>query len=196
MAGGRATAHLAPREPESAQEAPPKRRLWLNDNSCIQLRRERPRHVWSSDFVSAQTHDGPPVRLLTLIEEFTRECLAIEVARRINSFGVVETFADAMLRHGIPQHIRTDNGPGMTVKVVRDWFAKIGLKTLFIEPGSPCENGCCESINGKHRDELLKGEIFNSLKEARIMIERWRRHYNHERPHSSLGYRTPACHLH
>ena len=129
---------------------------------------------------------------MTLIDEYTRECLAIRVARRINSFGVIETFADTMLRHGIPAHIRSDNGPEMTAKVVRDWLAQIGSKTLFIEPGSPWENGYCESFNGKLRDELLNGEIFYSLKEARIVIERWRRHYNEKRPHSSLGYRPPA----
>ncbi|MBM3413299.1 MAG: IS3 family transposase [Bacteroidetes bacterium] len=170
----------------------PRGRLWLNDGSCVRLRPERPRHVWSYDFVSAQTHDGRSVRLLTLIDEFTRECLAIRVARRINAFGVIETFADAMLRHGIPAHIRSDNGPEMTARVVRDWLAQIGSKTLFIEPGSPWENGYCESFNGKLRDELLNGEIFYSLKEARIVIELWRKHYNEKRPHSSLGYRPPA----
>ena len=127
-----------------------------------------------------------------MIDEYTRECLAIRVARRISSFGVLETFADVMLRKGIPAHIRSDNGPEMTARVVRDWLAQIGSKTLFIEPGSPWENGYCESFNGKLRDELLNGEIFYSLKEARIVIERWRQHYNHQRPHSSLGYRPPA----
>ena len=170
----------------------PRGRLWLNDGSCIRLRPERPRHVWSYDFVSAQTHDGRQVRLLTLIDEFTRECLAIRVARRINSFGVIEALADAMLRNGVPAHIRSDNGPEMTAKVVRDWLARIGSKTLFIEPGSPWENGYCESFNGKLRDELLNGEIFYSLKEARIVIEQWRQHYNQERPHSALGYKPPA----
>ena len=170
----------------------PRGRLWLNDGSCVRLRPERPGHIWSYDFVSAQTHDGRQVRLLTLIDEFTRECLAIRVARRINSFGVIEALADAMLRNGIPAHIRSDNGPEMTAKVVRDWLAQIGSKTLFIEPGSPWENGYCESFNGKLRDELLNGEIFYSLKEARIVIEQWRRHYNQKRPHSALGYRPPA----
>jgi len=116
----------------------PRGRLWLNDGSCIRLRPERPRHVWSYDFVLAQTHDGRAVRLLTLIDEFTRECLAIRVARPINSFGVIETLADAMLSHGVPEHIRSDNGPEMTAKIVRDWLGKIGSKTLFIAPGSPC----------------------------------------------------------
>lgn len=129
---------------------------------------------------------------MTLIDEFTRECLAIRVARRINSFGVLETMADVMLARGVPEHIRSDNGAEMTAKVVRNWLTQVGAKTLFIEPGSPWENGYCESFNGKLRDELLNGEIFYSLKEARIVIEQWRNHYNTLRPYSSLGYRPPA----
>ena len=139
-----------------------------------------------------QTHDGRKLRLMTLIDEFTRECLAIRVARRINSFGVLETMADVMLMHGVPEHIRSDNGAEMAAKVVRNWVTQVGAKTLFIEPGSPWEDGYCESFNGKLRDELLNGEIFYSLKEARIVIEQWRKHYNTIRPHSSLGYRPPA----
>ena len=129
---------------------------------------------------------------MTLIDEFTRECLAIRVARRINSLGVLETMADAMLVRGVPEHIRSDNGPEMTAKAVRSWLAGVGAKTLYIEPGSPWENGYCESFNGKLRDELLNGEIFCSLKEAKVLIEQWRHHYNTVRPHSSLGYRPPA----
>jgi putative transposase len=170
----------------------PRGRLWLNDGSCIRLRPERRNHVWSYDFVEAQTHDGRKVRLMTLIDEFTRECLAIRVARRINGLGVLESMADAMLVRGIPEHIRSDNGPEMTAKVVRGWLAGVGAKTLYIEPGSPWENGYCESFNGKLRDELLNGEVFYSLKEAKVLIEQWRHHYNTVRPHSSLGYRPPA----
>jgi transposase InsO family protein len=170
----------------------PRRRLWLNDGSCIRLRLERRNHVWSYDFVEAQTQDGRKVRLMTLIDEFTRECLAIRVARRINSLGVLETMADAILVRGIPEHIRSDNGPEMTAKIVRSWLANVGAKTLYIEPGSPWENGYCESFNGKLRDELLNGEIFCSLKEAKVLIEQWRHRYNTVRPHSSLGYRPPA----
>lgn len=170
----------------------PRSRLWLNDGSCIRLRPERRNHVWSYDFVETQTHDGRKVRLMTLIDESTRECLAIRVARRINSLGVLETMADVMLVRGIPEHIRSDNGPEMTAKIVRQWLASVGAKTLYIEPGSPWENGYCESFNGKLRDELLNGEIFCSLKEAKILIEQWRQHYNTVRPHSSLGYRPPA----
>ena len=170
----------------------PRSRLWLNDGSCIRLRPERRNHVWSYDFVEAQTHDGRKVRLMTLIDEFPRECLAIRVARRINSLGVLETMADVMLVRGVPEHIRSDNGPEMTAKIVRHWLAQVGAKTLCIEPGSPWENGYCESFNGKLRDELLNGEIFYTLKEAKAVIGQWRSHYNTARPHSSLGYRPPA----
>jgi putative transposase len=142
--------------------------------------------------VEAHTHDGRRVRLMTLIDEFSRKCLAIRVARRINSIGVIETLADAMLFEGVPAYIRSDNGPEMIAKVLRQWLAELGTKSLYIEPGSPWENGYCESCNGKLRDECLNGEIFYSLKEAKTVIENWRIHYNTRRPHSALGYRPPA----
>lgn len=170
----------------------PRRRLWLNDGSCIRLRPERRNHVWSYDFVETRTHDGRKLRLMTLIDEFTRECLAIRVARRINSLGVIETMADTMIVRGIPEHIRSDNGPEMTAKIVRKWLTDVGSKTLYIKPGSPWENGYCESFNGKLRDECLNQEIFYNLREAQIVIEQWRQHYNTKRPHSALGYRPPA----
>lgn len=170
----------------------PRGRLWLNDGSCIRLRPERPNHVWSYDFVSTRTHDGRSIRLMTLVDEYTREALTIKVARRLRSIDVIQTLADVMVMRGVPEHIRSDNGPEMTSKLIRDWLPKVGANTLFIEPGSPWENGYCESFNGKLRDELLNGEIFYTLKEARILIERWRKHYNTHRPHSSLGYRPPA----
>jgi putative transposase len=129
---------------------------------------------------------------MTLIDEFTRECLAIRVARRINSVGVIETLADVMLVHGVPEHIRSDNGAEMTAKVIRSWLGQLGTRTLYIEPGSPWENGYCESFNGKLRDECLNQEIFYSLREAQVVIELWRNQYNTIRPHSSLGYRPPA----
>ena len=149
--------------------------------------------MWSYDFVEAQTHDGRKVRLLTLIDEFSRECLAIRVARRINSFDVIETMADVMLVRGIPAHIRSDNGPEMTAKVVRQWLAQVGSKTLYIEPGSPWENGYNESFNGKLRDELLNAEMFADLREAKVLGANWQNDYNHRRPHSSLDYQTPAA---
>ena len=170
----------------------PRGRLWLHDGSCIRPRRERPNHVWSFDFVEGHTHDGRSLRILTLLDEYTRECLALRVVRRINSFGVIETLADAMLQKGVPEHVRCDNGPEMIAQALRQWLAKLGTKTLYIAPGSPWENGYCESFNGKLRDECLKGEIFSSLKEAQVVIGAWRRHSNRVRPHSSLGYRPPA----
>jgi putative transposase len=165
--------------------------LRLN-GSCVRLRPERANHVWSYDFVSAMTHDGRTLRLLVLIDEYTRECLVIRVARRLGSNEVIETLADVMLWRGIPEHIRSDNGPEFVAKDLRKWLGQVGTGTLYIEPGSPWENGYCESFNGKLRDECLNGEIFYSLKEAQVVIEHWRVEYNTRRPHSALGYRPPA----
>jgi transposase InsO family protein len=170
----------------------PKGRLWLNDGSCLRLRPQHRNHVWSFDFVEAHTHDGRSLRILALIDEHTRTCLALKVARRINSLGVIEALADVMLVHGVPQHIRCDNGPEMIAKALRQWVAKVGSQMQYIAPASPWENGYCESFNGKLRDECLKPEIFPSLKEAQTVIGLWRDHYNGVRPHSSLGYRPPA----
>ena len=171
----------------------PKRgRLWLNDGSCIRLRAERPNHVWSYDFVADRTHNGKAYRMLCIIDEFTREALAIRVARRLNSTDVIEALCDLFIVRGIPAHIRSDNGPEFIAAALREWIAAVGAKTAYIEPGSPWENGYVESFNGKLRDELLNGEIFYTLAEAKIVIEQWRRHYNTVRPHSSLGYKPPA----
>ncbi len=171
----------------------PKRgRLWLNDGSCIRLRPERPNHVWSYDFVQDRTQDGRAFRMLVVLDEFTRRCLAIVVARRLRSDDVLHCLTDLMSRYGPPEHIRSDNGPEFVAKAVRAWLCRIGVKTLYIEPGSPWENGYCESLNSKLRDELLNGEIFTTLREAQVLIERWRNHYNAVRPHSSLGYKPPA----
>ena len=171
---------------------PKRSRLWLNDGSCIRLRPERRDHVWSYDFVHERTHDGRPLKILTLIDEHTRECLALRVERRMSSEHVLETLAELFVYRGVPEHIRSDNGPEFTATAVRDWLKRVGVKTLFIEPGSPWENGYNESFNGKLRDQLLNGEIFYTLREAKVLLERWRWHYNHVRPHSSLGYRPPA----
>ena len=171
----------------------PKRgRLWLNDGSCVRLRPAHKDHVWAYDFVKAWTHDGRPFRMLTLVDEYTRECLAIDVARLLRSDDVLERLSWLFATRGVPKHIRSDNGPEFTANVVRNWLNRVGVKTLFIEPGSPWENGYVESFNGKLSDELLNREIFYTLKEAKILIERWRVHYNTIRPHSSLGYRPPA----
>jgi len=174
------------------QKQKPRSRLWLNDGSCVRLRPTHRHHVWSYDFVHHATHDGRSLRLMTVIDEYTRQCLAIRVERHLKGPDVIDTLSDAMLLHGIPEHIRSDNGPEMTSKLVRGWLAQVGARTLFIEPGSPWENGYNESFNGKLRDECLNGEIFYSLKEAQVIIEQWRYHYNTRRPHSALGYRPPA----
>jgi putative transposase len=174
------------------QRQPKRRRLWCNDGSCIRLRPTHRDHVWSYDFVQARTHDGRAFRMLTLIDEFTRECLAIDVDRKLTSEDVLERLSDLFIRRGVPAHIRSDNGAEFTAKKVKDWLHTIGVKTLYIEPGSPWENGYCESLNSKLRDELLNGEIFTTLREAQVLIENWRRHYNAVRPHSSLGYCPPA----
>ena len=158
----------------------------------MRLRPERKDHVWSYDFVQARTHDGRAFRMLTVIDEYTRECLAIDVARSLKGDDVLERLAWLMATRGVPGHIRSDNGAEFTAKAVRAWLKRVGVKTLHIEPGSPWENGYVESFNGKLRDELLSGEVFTSLLEAKVLIERWRVHYNTARPHSSLGYRPPA----
>src|SRR5690606_29058367 len=165
------------------QRQPKRGRLWLNDGSCIRLRPERKDHVWAYDFITARTQDGRPFRGLTVVDEFTRECLAIDVGRQLKSDDVLERLSWLFAVRGVPDHIRSDNGPEFTAKVVRKWLGEVGVKTLYIEPGSPWENGYVESFNGKLRDELLNGEIFSTLKEAKVLIERWRKHYNTVRPH-------------
>ena len=171
----------------------PKRgRLWLNDGSCIRLRPEHANHVWAYDFVSETTHDGRKLRLLTVVDEYTRECLTIRVERRMTANDVLWVLADLFLEYGIPEHIRSDNGPEFVAMAVREWLADLGVTTLFIEPGSPWENGYIESFDSKLRDELLNGELFSTLQEAQILIAGWRRLYNGLRPHSSLGQRPPA----
>jgi transposase InsO family protein len=167
-------------------------RLWLNDGSCIRLRPEHRNHVWTYDFVHERTQDGKALRLLTLVDEYSRECLAIRVARRLNAKDVLSTLTQLFLEHGLPEYLRSDNGAEMTATAVREFLGGIKVGTLYIEPGSPWENGYIESFNGKLRDELLNGEIFTSLLEAKVLVEQWRRHYNTVRPHSSLGYRPPA----
>jgi putative transposase len=171
----------------------PKRgRLWLADGSCLRLRAEHPNHVWSYDFVEDRTHDGRKFRMLNIVDEFTHECLAIRVARQLRATDVIDVLSDLFIRRGVPGHIRSDNGPEFVAKSVRAWIAAVGAKTAYIAPGSPWENGYIESFNARLRDELLDGEIFYSLREAQIIIESWRRHYNTVRPHASLGYRPPA----
>ncbi|MEQ3629178.1 MAG: IS3 family transposase [Hyphomonas sp.] len=174
------------------QKQPKRGRLWLNDGSCVRLRPAHKGHVWSYDFVQDRTHDGKVFRMLCVIDEFTRECLAIRVERRLNSRDVLDTLGELFLEHGPPEHIRSDNGPEFIATALREWLQALDVRTLYIEPGSPWENGYCESFNSKLRDELLAREIFYDLREAQVLIENWRLFYNIARPHSSLGYKPPA----
>jgi len=171
---------------------PKRKRLWLNDGSCIRLRPEHRDHVWTYDFVFDRTVDGRPLKLLTLLDEYTRECLALEVSRHFTNEELQRVLGRPFVHRGIPRYVRSDNGPEFMAIAVREWLERVGVQTLFIEPGSPWENGYIESFNGKLRDELLNGELFTSLREAQVVIEAWRREYNQVRPHSSLGYRPPA----
>jgi transposase InsO family protein len=171
---------------------PKKGRLWLNDGSCVRLRPEYRNHVWSYDFVHHRTDDGRAFRTLNILDEHSRECLAIRVKRKLNSTEVIDALTDLFILRGVPAYIRSDNGPEFIAEAVRNWIKAVGAKTAFIEPGSPWENGYCESFNGRMRDELLNREIFYSLREAQVIIESWRKHYNTKRPHSALGYRPPA----
>jgi len=174
------------------KKQPKRGRVWLNDGSCIRLRPLYRHHVWSYDFVVDRTHDGRPLRMLTVLDEYTRECLAIVVARSLQADDVLEALTELFTCYGPPTHIRSDNGSEFTAQAVRDWLRDLGVKTLFIEPGSPWENGYNESFNGTLGEEVLKREIFFTLGEAKVLIEQWRREYNTIRPHSSLGYRPPA----
>ena len=174
------------------QKQPKRGRLWLNDGSVVRLRPLFRNHAWSYDFMEDRTHNGVKYRILTVIDEHTRECLAIRAARRMSHRDVIAVLFELFLEYGVPVHIRSDNGSEFTARKVRNWLSNLRVKPLYIEPGSPWENGYIESFNGKLRDELLNGEIFYTIKEAEVLIEQWRWHYNHIRPHSSLGYRPPV----
>jgi transposase InsO family protein len=158
----------------------------------VRLRALYPNQVWSYDFVSDRTSDGRPIRILNVIDEFSRKSLLMYVARKIRAIDVLECLAELFIIHGTPDYIRSDNGPEFVAEILRGWLQRLGVKTLFIEPGSPWENGYIESFNGKLRYGLLDGEIFDTILEARVVTETWRREYNTIRPHSSLGYRPPA----
>jgi transposase InsO family protein len=172
----------------------PKRgRLLINDDSCVRLRPEHRNHVWAYDFVATRTHEGCPLRLLTIIDEYTRECLAIDVARALRADDVLYRLAELFLQHGRPEYIRSDNGSEFTAKAVRHWLNQLKVGTLVIEPGSPWVNGCNENFNGTLREKCLNGEIFfYPLREAQVLIEWWRQHGNQVRLHSALGYKLPA----
>lgn len=174
------------------QRQPKRGRLWLNDGSCVRLRPEHKDHVWSYDFMVDRTANGRPFRILTILDEYTRESLAILVDRHISSQDVIDKLFELFIFRTIPDYIRSDNGPEFTAKAIRSWLNRLGVKTLFIEPGSPWENSYIESFNGKLRDELLNREVFTTLMEAKVLIEKWRQEYNTVRPHSALRYRPPA----
>jgi len=174
------------------QKQPKRGRLWLNDGSCMRLRPEHKDHVWSYDFMIERTVDGKKFKILNIIDEYTRECLATLVARKITADDVIDQLFQLFIFRGIPEYIRSDNGPEFTAEAVRKWLDRLEVKTLFIEPGSPWENGYIESFNGKMRDELLDREIFTTLDEARILINQWRKDYNEFRPHSAKHYQPPA----
>ncbi|MDT8315431.1 IS3 family transposase [Roseomonas mucosa] len=174
------------------QRQPKRGRLWLADGSCVRLRPERANHVWAYDFVEDRTREGRKFRMLCVVDEYTREALAIRVARKLTSADVIDTMADLFVARGTPAHIRSDQGPEFVAEAVKGWIEGVGARTAYIEKASPWENGYVESFNGKLRDELLNGEVFNTLREAQVLIEGWRRHYNQVRPHSSLRYRPPT----
>jgi putative transposase len=169
-----------------------RRRLGSGENGCTRRRAERPNHVWSYDFVMDQTADGRRLKILPIVDEFTRECLAIEVERGMTAEDVVSTLEYLFEVRGVPEHIRSDNGPEFIAEAVKGWLARRGSGALYIEPGSPWENAYSETFNSRLRDELLDREMFETLKEAKVLLEDHRLEYNHRRPHSSLGYRTPA----
>ena len=172
---------------------PKKGRLWLNDGSCVRLRPEHRDHVWSYELRAIIcTDEGRAFRTLNIIDEYSRECLAIRVDRKLNAGNVIDALSDLFILRGVPSFIRSDNGPEFIAQAVQDWIKAVGAKTAYIEPGSPGENGYCESFNARFRDEFLNGEIFYCLPEAQIRIEQWRKHCNTKRPHSALGYRPPA----
>jgi putative transposase len=169
-----------------------RRRLGHGENSCTRRRAERPDHVWSYDFLHDQTADGRGLKMLPVVDEYTRECLTIEVERGMDAEDVVSTLEYLFEVRGEPEHIRSDNGPEFIAEAVRSWLARRGSKTLYIAPGSPWENAYSETFNSRLRDELLNREVFETLKEAKVLLGDHRLDYNDRRPHSSLGYRTPA----
>ena len=169
-----------------------KRRRGSSAGGCVRQRACGKDHVWAWDFIHDRTADGRPLKWLSVVDEYTRECLALEVERSMTATGVIDVLAQVLLIRGVPGHIRSDNGPEFIAAAIREWLGEAGVKVLYIEPGSPWENGYAESFHGRLRDELLEREEFGSLLEARVVSRQWRQEYNAVRPHSALGYRTPA----
>lgn len=170
-----------------------RRRLGSSANGVVRHRAEHRNHVWCYDFVKDQTMDSRPLKCLPIEDEYTRECLALEVARSMTAKDVIEVLAYLVEVRGAPKYIRSDNGPEFIAKAIRDWLKATGVETLYIAPGSPWENAYSESFNSRFRDELLDRELFTSLAEAKMLCEDYKLEYNHRRPHSALGYVTPAA---
>jgi transposase InsO family protein len=170
-----------------------KRRLGSSDNGIVRRRASHKDHVWAWDFIHDRTEDGRALKWLSVVDEYTRECLALEARRSFTSGDVIAVLHELLLVRGSPQHIRSDNGPEFIAKAIRSWMERTAVKTLYIEPGAPWENGYAESFHGRLRDELLDAELFGCLAEAKMLSVQWRLEYNHRRPHSSLGYVTPAA---
>ncbi len=174
------------------KKQPKRKRLWLNDGSCIRLRPEYKNHVWSYDFVTDQLENKKKLRWLNIIDEYSRICIFSEPRRNWRHQDIIEVLSDCFILHGVPTHMRSDNGPEFIAKELRKWFKDIGVITSYIEPGSPWENGYCESFNSKMRDEFLNMEVFSTLNEAKALTKQWVICYNTIRPHSSLNYQPPA----
>ena len=174
------------------QKARKKRHLGVSTNGCVRHRAEHMDHVWAWDFIFDRTAGGRTLKWLSIVDEYTRECLALVVARSIRAEDVLDVLAELFVVRGVPGHMRSDNGPEFIAEAVRSWLEKTGAKTLYIAPGAPWENGYAEAFHSRLRDELLNVEEFTSVAEARVFAERWQLEYNHRRPHGALGYQTPA----
>lgn len=170
----------------------PKRRRQGHSTGVIPTRAERLNHVWTWDFVADRTDNGGRLRILSILDEYSRECLELHVARKLTAHDLIEVMERLEGERGLPEHIRSDNGSEFIARTLQQWLARRRVKTLYIEPGSPWQNGHVESFNGSLRDECLNRELMLSVAEARVLIEDYRRHYNEERPHGGIGYRTPA----
>ena len=177
---------------KAPQQQRKKRNLGSGKNVCSRHRAEHPDHVWAWDFIHDRTADGRALKCLSIVDEHTRECVALVVDRSLTSEAVLDVLAELFRTRGVPRHIRSDNGPEFIATAIREWLGRVGVATLYVEPGSPWENGFAESFHSRLRDELWAREEFGSLAEAQVVAARWRREYNHHRPHSSLGYLTPA----
>ena len=169
-----------------------RRRLGVSANGCHRRRAESPNDVWCWDFIFDRTSSGSQLKWLSVIDEFTRECLTLKADRGITSDDVVDALAELFAIRGVPNHIRSDNGPEFTANELRAWLGRVGVSTLYIEPGSPWENGYAESFHSRFRDECLALEVFDGLRDAKAITAAWKDDYNHRRPHGSLGFQTPA----